>query len=96
MSQTPPIVLLDAVDVDIDSRPVLQAIDLALYPGQHMGIVGDNGSGKSTLLALIAGHRWPAPLAWKARSRSRWTRRTTGAMKRRPPAPRSYAVTARW
>jgi len=33
----------------------IQGIDLVLYPGETLGIVGDNGAGKSTLLKLISG-----------------------------------------
>ena len=64
MRQTPPatpLVKLDCVDVDIEGRPVLHAVDFRLASGEHWGIVGGNGSGKSTLLALLAGKRWPAP-----------------------------------
>jgi ABC-type molybdenum transport system ATPase subunit/photorepair protein PhrA len=61
MNQSSPIVVLEAVDVDIDGHTVLRDIHLRLGAGQHLGIVGANGSGKSTLLALIAGRRWPAP-----------------------------------
>ena len=60
-SRSKPIVTLDSVDVDIDGRTILHAIDFELLPGQHWGFVGSNGSGKSTLLALLAGMRWPAP-----------------------------------
>jgi ATP-binding cassette subfamily B protein RaxB len=32
-------------------RPVLNAVDLILEPGDRLAIVGDSGAGKSTLLA---------------------------------------------
>jgi len=38
---------------------VLNNINLTIYPGECVGIIGDNGSGKSTLLRLLAGIYWP-------------------------------------
>ena len=37
----------------------LEDVDLALAPGEVVGLMGDNGAGKSTLLRLIAGNFQP-------------------------------------
>lgn len=36
-------------------HPVLQGADLALFPGEVVGLVGENGSGKSTLMKILVG-----------------------------------------
>ena len=38
-----------------EGRTVLAHVDLAVDPGQRVGLVGENGVGKSTLLRLLAG-----------------------------------------
>ena len=40
-------------------RSVLSGIDLALYRGESLAILGENGAGKSTLLKMIAGVQRP-------------------------------------
>jgi putative ABC transport system ATP-binding protein len=37
----------------------LRGVDLLVYPGQLVSVMGPSGSGKSTLLNLIAGLDWP-------------------------------------
>lgn len=37
------------------SHPVLSGVDLDIYRGERLGIVGRNGVGKSTLLRILAG-----------------------------------------
>ncbi|WP_111496180.1 thiol reductant ABC exporter subunit CydC [Marinobacter bohaiensis] len=38
-----------------ESRPLFRQFDLALEPGDHVGLIGTSGSGKSTLADLAAG-----------------------------------------
>ncbi len=47
-------------------RPLFEAIDLAVAPGQWLALVGPNGSGKSTLLRILAGLLRPqaGSIAW--------------------------------
>ncbi|MEU9236145.1 ABC transporter ATP-binding protein [Streptomyces subrutilus] len=41
------------------ARLVLRGINLALWPGSVLGIVGENGAGKSTLLKILSGELKP-------------------------------------
>jgi ATP-binding cassette subfamily F protein uup len=40
-------------------RTLFEGVDLALSPGERLGVIGVNGSGKSTLLDVMAGRRRP-------------------------------------
>lgn len=40
-------------DAELESTPILQAVDLNIEPGETMALVGMTGSGKSTLLHLV-------------------------------------------
>ncbi|MCD6705705.1 MAG: ABC transporter ATP-binding protein [Thiobacillus sp.] len=44
----------------VDSRTLINTLDLALEPGEVLGILGANGAGKSTLLTVLAGLAAPA------------------------------------
>lgn len=41
------------------NMPILQNINLSIYPGEKIAIIGENGSGKSTLLNLLTGFYQP-------------------------------------
>jgi ATP-binding cassette subfamily F protein 3 len=53
------VALLGAVRKSYDGRPVLKGLDLEVWRGDRIALVGPNGCGKSTLLRLLAG-REPA------------------------------------
>lgn len=73
------------LSVSIGQRTLLDAIDLAVAPGEMVAILGENGAGKSTLLSRLAGDAQPRTLrvrgevhlagrliaAWSMRERAR-------------------------
>ena len=50
-----PLVELSGVSAGYNGQTVLDRIDLCLYPGEFVALVGENGSGKSTLARVLAG-----------------------------------------
>jgi ABC-type Mn2+/Zn2+ transport system ATPase subunit len=50
-----PLVSLQNASLGYDSEPVLQNVDLTIYPGDLLGLAGPNGSGKTTLFRAILG-----------------------------------------
>lgn len=58
-------------------RVVLHSIDMALAPGEMVGLHGDNGAGKTTLLQCLAGELQPTEGA------IRWFGQTPGAAEAR-------------
>jgi ABC-type Mn2+/Zn2+ transport system ATPase subunit len=49
------LVSLENVSLGYDSAPVLRDVNLAIYPGELVGLAGPNGSGKTTLFRTILG-----------------------------------------
>ena len=50
-----PLLVLDAASVAYDERPILSHIEIAIRPGERIGLLGRNGAGKSTFIKLLAG-----------------------------------------
>jgi len=51
----PPLLQLENVSAGYNGREVIKGINLALYPGEFVSLVGENGVGKSTLAKVVAG-----------------------------------------
>jgi len=54
------VIIAKGLAVEAGGRALVAAVDLALYPGDKVGLVGRNGAGKTTLLRTLAGLRPPA------------------------------------
>jgi ATP-binding cassette subfamily F protein uup len=59
----PPTILLscESIGKSYGVKPLFSELSLALFEGDHVGLVGPNGSGKSTLLKILAGLEEPDP-----------------------------------
>ena len=52
---TMPLLKIEGLAKHFQGLQALEGIDLAVWPGEVVGLVGDNGAGKSTLVRCIAG-----------------------------------------
>jgi phospholipid/cholesterol/gamma-HCH transport system ATP-binding protein len=50
-----PIIQLRGISKAFGKSVILDGMDLDIYPGQGLGIIGPSGTGKSTILRIIAG-----------------------------------------
>ena len=50
-----PLLLLRDIHLTFGGPPLLSGVEIAIHPGDAIGLVGRNGSGKSTLLKIAAG-----------------------------------------
>lgn len=51
---------LDNITKSFGAIHALQGVDLAIAPGEAVGLMGDNGAGKSTLMKIVAGNFAPS------------------------------------
>ena len=51
-----PLLELKGIGKDFGAVRALQDVDLKIYPGEVVGVMGDNGAGKSTLVKIVAGN----------------------------------------
>ncbi|MCH8552558.1 MAG: ATP-binding cassette domain-containing protein [Natronospirillum sp.] len=54
-----PLIALTDAALGYGTRPVLEQLQLSLYPGMRIGLLGRNGAGKSTLIRHLAGELRP-------------------------------------
>jgi len=57
--QTPPVIEVVNLVKHFGGRAVLEGVNLAIYPGETMVVMGGSGCGKSTLLRHMIGSMWP-------------------------------------
>jgi len=50
-----PILALDKISKRFGAIVIAESVDLALRPGEALGIIGPNGAGKTTLFSIISG-----------------------------------------
>jgi simple sugar transport system ATP-binding protein len=50
-----PIIEMRQIDKSFGAVRALREVDLTLYPGEILGLVGDNSAGKSTLMKILTG-----------------------------------------
>ena len=49
-----PLLVLDSMSVGYGDKPLISNIELAVRPGERIGLLGKNGAGKTTLIKLLA------------------------------------------
>ena len=54
-----PVLALRGISKSFGAIRALSDVDLALEPGEVLGLMGDNGAGKSTLVRIMAGNFSP-------------------------------------
>jgi simple sugar transport system ATP-binding protein len=55
-----PVLELVGISKDFGAIRALNGVDMQVFPGEVVGLMGDNGAGKSTLVKIIAGNFHPS------------------------------------
>jgi len=81
-----PLVKLVDVEFGYGSGSLLQGLNMAIYPGDLVALVGDNGTGKSTIAKIIAGLLKPqkGQVAWSDGARDLKLGRRVGLLLQDP------------
>ncbi len=58
-ASTSPLLELRGIEKRFGPIEALRGVDLTLFPGEVLGLVGDNGAGKSTLMKIVSGAHIP-------------------------------------
>ena len=69
-----PLIQLKGVSKSFGQNVVLDEVDLTIYPGEALAIIGPSGTGKSTVLRIIAGLLTPdaGEVYVQGKQRIRW------------------------
>ena len=55
-----PVLELTGIGKEFGAIRALHDVDMQVFPGEVVGLMGDNGAGKSTLMKIIAGNFRPS------------------------------------
>lgn len=90
----PPVLAAHGIHRRYGSLVVLEGIDIALAPGEALGIVGPNGAGKTTLLDILSGAQSPSEgsVTFQGQDVTRWKvdRRCRSGIGRSHQVPRPF------
>ncbi|TRD15535.1 sugar ABC transporter ATP-binding protein [Palleronia caenipelagi] len=66
-TQTPPVLTLKNITKSFGPIEVLHGVDMEVYPGEVVALLGENGAGKSTLSNIISGTILPSSgeMTWR-------------------------------